>query len=52
VILFTLSLSFNPQLKVIVRPFELGGETRLIQSTVKNWRPGRFFENFNDTILQ
>jgi hypothetical protein len=25
-----------------VRPFELGGETRLIRSTVINWRPGKF----------
>jgi hypothetical protein len=25
------------------RPFELGGETRLVRSPVINWRPGKFF---------
>ncbi len=25
------------------------GETRLIRSTVRNWRPGKFFLNFKDT---
>ncbi len=33
-------------LKGIVRPFELAGETRLIRSTVINWRPGKFFLKF------
>ncbi len=28
----------------IVRPFELGGETRLIRSTAVNWRPCKFFK--------
>jgi hypothetical protein len=36
--------------KGIVRPFELVDETRLIQSTVINWRTGKFFKNFIDTI--
>ncbi len=36
--------------KGIVRSFELLGEIRLIRSTEKNWRPGKFFLNFNDTI--
>ena len=37
-------------LKGIVRPFELGGKTWIIQSAVINWRPGKFFLDFNDTI--
>jgi hypothetical protein len=52
VILFTLSLSLTPQLKIFVWPFEVGGETRLIRSTVKTGGPAGFFENFNDTILR
>jgi hypothetical protein len=28
--------------KGIDQPFELGGETRLIQSAVKYWKPGKF----------
>jgi hypothetical protein len=36
--------------KGIVRPFELSGETRLIRSSVINYRPGKFFFNFNDTV--
>jgi hypothetical protein len=30
------------QLKGIVQPFEMGGETRLIRSAVKYWKPGKF----------
>jgi hypothetical protein len=30
-------------IKGLVRTFELGGENRIILSTVKNWRPGKFF---------
>ncbi len=33
---------FTFPLKVLVQPFELGGSTRLIRSTVKNWRSGKF----------
>jgi hypothetical protein len=29
-------------IKGIVQPFELGGETRLIPSAVKYWKPGKF----------
>jgi hypothetical protein len=36
--------------KDIVQPFELGGETRLIRSAVKDWKPGKFKKNCNDTI--
>jgi hypothetical protein len=40
-----------PEVKGIVRPFERGGETRLIRSNVVNWRPGKFFFlNFNNAI--
>jgi hypothetical protein len=30
------------EVKGIVQPFELGGETRLIRSAVKYWKPGKF----------
>jgi hypothetical protein len=32
----------HDRIKGIVRPFELGGETRFIRSTVINWWPGKF----------
>jgi hypothetical protein len=31
-------------LKGIVQPFELLGETRLIRSAVKYWKPGKFLK--------
>ncbi len=37
-------------LKFIVQPFELGGETRLIRSAVKQQVTGHFQKNFQDTI--
>jgi hypothetical protein len=33
-------------LKGIVQPFELGGETTLIRSAVKNWKAGMFVKKF------
>jgi hypothetical protein len=33
---------FFSDFKDIVQPFELGGETRFIQSAVKYWKPGMF----------
>ncbi len=39
------AMSSELQLKGIVGPFDLEGETRLIRSTVINWRP-----DSNDTI--
>jgi hypothetical protein len=33
-------------LKGIVQPFELGGETRLLRSAVKYWKPGKFLNIF------
>ncbi len=37
-------------IKEIVRPFKVGGVTKLIRSCNMNWRPGKFFFfNFNDT---
>jgi hypothetical protein len=38
------------KLKGIVRPFEFGGVTSHIPSGVINWRPYKFFLNFNDTV--
>ncbi len=37
-------------IKGIVRPFEFGGLIRLIRSSKINWRPGKFFFNFNATV--
>ncbi len=38
-------------MKGIVQPFTFGGVTRLIQSGIINWRPGKnFFFYFKDTI--
>ncbi len=34
-------------LKGIVQPFELGGETRLIPSAVKYWKPGKLKKNLS-----
>jgi hypothetical protein len=36
----------NFLLKGIIQLFELGGETRLIRSAVKYWKPGKFVKNF------
>jgi hypothetical protein len=37
---------FRDRIKGIVQPFELGGETRLIRSAVKYWKPGKFLKFF------
>jgi hypothetical protein len=39
--------SCRVQSKDIVRPFEFAGMTRLIRSCIINWRPDKFFLNFN-----
>jgi hypothetical protein len=39
-------------IKGIVWPFKYVGVTRLIRSGITNWRPGRFFKNFNDKVSQ
>ncbi len=47
-LLFDASMATKIKLKGIVRPFELGSETRLIRSIVINWS---FYLILNETIL-
>jgi hypothetical protein len=42
--------SIRVDVKGIVRPFEFRGETRLIRSDVRNWRPSKVFLNFNHKV--
>jgi hypothetical protein len=48
----TLAKVIELTLKGIVQPFELGGETRIIPSAVKYWKPGKLAENFKTGFTQ